>query len=91
MNIHGLNTQISPARALGARLDVTSNTPASPEETTPVHTPTPQVGTIGGVLNAEENMAIAAMFQAGRTNTYTGGGTPRTPAVNPGVYLDVQA
>ncbi|MFT5367585.1 MAG: hypothetical protein ACI8V2_002546 [Candidatus Latescibacterota bacterium] len=95
MNINSTTSSISALRGLGGQLDITSNVPAAPSRVQPIRTPEnlPQVGTIGGVLNEEENLAIATLFQTARPNMYTGqGATQRqvTPAVR-GIHLDVSA
>ena len=95
MNINTSTSSVSALRGLGGQLDITSNVPAAPNKVQPTHTPESpsQVGTIGGVLNEDENLAIATLFQNARPNSYTGQGASQkqtTPAVR-GVHLDVQA
>jgi len=95
MNINSTTSSISTLRGLGGQLDITSQAPAAPDRAQPnrVSESLPQVGTIGGVLNEEENMAIATLFQSTQKNTYTGQGATQkqaTPAVR-GIHLDVSA
>jgi hypothetical protein len=95
MNINSTTSSMATLRGLGGQLDITSNVPAVPKQvqaTQPADA-SKQVGTIGGILNEEENFAIATLFQNGRPNTYTGQGATQkqaTPAVR-GVHLDVSA
>lgn len=89
MKIDNLVSQLSAARAPGARLDVTSQAQALPER---AKGPTnPMVGTIPGVLSDRENKAIAALFASSQSNTYTFHGTTRNAPVKPGLHIDVQA
>lgn len=95
MNINSSTSSVSALRGLGGQLDITSNTPAAPHrvQAAPKVARTPQVGTIDGVLNEEENLAIATSFQALRQNTYTLQGASRTQNMPQarGVHLDVSA
>lgn len=95
MNINSSTSAVSALRGLGGQLDLVSNAAASPARVQPTQAPEkmPQVGTIQGVLNEEENLAIATVFQSARQNTYSGQGTAqaqKTPALR-GVHLDVSA
>ncbi len=94
MNINGLTSSISSARALGARLDLTSNIQASERSNALNKTSsTMQQGSIPGVLTEEENQAFTAMFQAIRQNIYTSNGTAKNTSATPipGAHLDIQA
>ena len=91
MNINSLTSQISATRALGGRLDMTSQAPASPERAERPRTADPMVGTIPGVLSDRETKAIAALFTSSQPNTYTFHGTPLSAPVKPGLHIDVQA
>lgn len=95
MNINSTTSSLATLRGLGGQLDMTSTTPAAPQgvQSTQAAEASKQVGTIGGVLNEEENFAIATLFQNARPNTYTGQGATQkqaTPAVR-GIHLDVSA
>lgn len=96
MNINTTTSSISALRGLGGQLDITSNAPAAPNRVQPTRTmpeKLPEVGTISGVLNDEENLAIATLFQSSRPNVYTGHGKPQSQAhvASRGVHLDVSA
>jgi hypothetical protein len=94
MNIN-TTSSVSALRGLGGQLDITSNVSAVPNRVQATRKPEslPQVGSIKGVLNDEENLAIATLFQTARKNMYTGQGATKaqaTPAVR-GIHLDVHA
>jgi hypothetical protein len=95
MNINSITSSMSALLGLGGQLDISSNTPAAPRQIQSTRTleTGPQIGSIGGVLNEEENLAIANLFQSSRPNMYTGqGATQRqvSPGIR-GIHFDASA
>jgi hypothetical protein len=95
MNINSATSAISTLRGLGGQLDITSSTPAAPAKVQ-ARQPSqalPKIGTIEGVLNDEENLAIATLFQNAKSNMYTGQGAAQkqTSVAVRGIHLDVSA
>ena len=93
MNINSFSSQISSPRPIGGRLDITLNdlNKINSISNTQSAEATQQVGTISGVLNDEENMALSTMFQSSGQKLYTVSGNAQTTRIMPGMSLDIQA
>ena len=96
MNIQPFQTQ-TPAvapRPVGGRLDIHSDTPAPPhtgQAKTSNRQPVAEVGSLVGILNPQEQQALAAAFGQAENPVYSGRGKNiGTPPVL-GSQLDFQA
>jgi hypothetical protein len=90
MNLDSISSPLSSTavRSAGQRLDVSVSELASPVSPTQ-SVPQSEIGSIKGVLTAQENHAIQALFTP-RQGTYAAGGQARSSAV-PGMNLDLKA
>ncbi len=86
-NVQFTQSVSSAIKPVGNRVDVTSRVSAEPVVQS-MNTE-PQVGSISGVLSAEENLAIATLFPPAR-GVYNSQAGTQAPRMLPGANLDIQ-
>ena len=91
MNLRPITNVSEAAKPEARTIDITVSDPARPEalESGDAGKPSPQIGTIKGVLTAEESRAIESLF-APLKEVYTARGAARSYSI-PGNSLDLQA